>query len=187
MPDQNVAAWENHKRPATARQGADFKYRELSRCNLRGLDFQGADLRFANLEGADLRGADLFGARLEGANLRGCRLEMTRIVEIWIPTNLPLDIANQIRAFDFGQVMTRFVGPNRDSQQLSCPYQNSSLRPLLYEWGSKSWRGGSDWFPPSSLWTLEEIIASVLDHLGCKNDLRRPFAPVANRSSQVNA
>ncbi|MFT7616661.1 MAG: hypothetical protein ACI97A_000285 [Planctomycetota bacterium] len=175
MPNKNTPPFRSEKTDSVARPGPDLRHQDLRGRNLRGHDLQGADLRSADLRDADLRGTDLFGARLDRANLEGCRIEMTRIVEIWIPRQLPLNIVNQIRAFDFQLVMTRFVGPNRNSQCLSCPYESAAVRPLLYEWGSKTWHQGSDWAPPSSIWTMEEIIACVLEHLGCAHDLQLPF------------
>ena len=157
------------------RAGRILRGRDLRGLNLRGEDLQGADLSHCDLRRADLRGADLFGARLEGSRLEGCRLDMTRLVEIRIPEDLNLDIVNQIRHFDFAQVMTRFVGPNRHSEELPCPYRNAALKPVLYEWGSRTWNRGSGWNPPISPWTLEEIIAAVLDALQCRHDLNRPY------------
>lgn len=175
MPNQNAPQEHPRQKNPAARPGVDYAHLNLESWNFRGADLQGADLRNTNLKDADLRGCDLFGAKLAGANLSGCRVEMTRLVEVWIPKELPLEISNQIRAFDFGQVMTRFIGPNRDSEILSCPYQDSKIRPLLYEWGSRTWKQGALWSPPKALWTLEEIIAAVLSHLGCHHDLRHPF------------
>ncbi len=175
MPNHNTRQELHELKNPAARPGVDYAHLNLKGWNFRGADLQGANLSFTNLQDADLRGCDLFGAQLLGTNLRGCRLEMTRLVEIWIPKELPLSISNQIRAYDFGQVMTRFVGPNRDSEYLSCPYQDAKIRPLLYEWGSRTWNHGAQWSHPETLWTLEEIIAAVLDHLGCHHDLRRAF------------
>ena len=137
--------------------------------NLQGADFSGRDL-----QGADMRGADLFMARLPGADLRGAILDMTRIVEIHVPIDLPLDIVNQIRAFDFLRAQTRIVAPNRLSEHLPCPYEKSTLRPVLYAWGSATWNDGALWSLPKDAWTLEEIIAAVLSTIGCRHDLTLP-------------
>ncbi|MEE9391088.1 MAG: pentapeptide repeat-containing protein [Planctomycetota bacterium] len=149
--------------------------RDLGGRSLVGANLEGADLRACNLSGADLRGARLYGAWFDGANLTQTRFDMTRIVEIALPESMPADIVNQVRAFDFQQVMTRYVGPNRESESLVCPYRDSRVEPLLYRWGSDTWNAGCDWAPPSEMWTLEEIIASVLDELGCRHGLRRPL------------
>ena len=159
-----------------ARPGPDLARRDLRGRNLRGLDFEGADLRDADLRHADLRGADLFGARLQGARLEGCRLDMGRVAEICVPEDLDLTVVNQIRAFDFARAMTRFVGPNRGDASFPCPYRNAALRPFFYEWGSRTWNGGRGWQPPAESWTAEEIIAAVLDALGCVHELTRPFS-----------
>ena len=150
-------------------RGRDLRGRRLISANLKGFDLRDVDFR-----GADLRGADLFRARLEGADLRGAHLDTTRIVEIRVPGDLSLEIVNQIRLFDFRFGMTRFVGPNLENEQLGCPYRSSTLRPILYEWGSWTWNEGRGWAPPAVPWTLEEIIASVLDALCCRHDLHRP-------------
>ena len=165
------------------RPGLDLRNAPLEGAHLVGADLQGADLRSADLRGADLRGADLYDARLAGADLRGARMDMGRIVEVRIPRHLPLEIVNQIRAFDFRQAMTRWVAPTGDQAGLDCPYAGSGLRPVLYDWGSRTWDGGRGWQPPKDGWTLEEIIAAVLDELGCRHDLQRPFrdAPEACR------
>lgn len=144
------------------------------RRDLVGEDLEGRDLRHTDLRGADLRGADLLGTQLDGADLRGARFDMTRLVEIAVPDDLPLDLVNQIRHFDFRSAMARLV-PAHPPADCPCPYQGASLRPLLYEWGSRTWRGGRDWRPPEVAWTLEEIIATVLDELGCRHDLTRPL------------
>lgn len=140
-----------------------------------GADLQGVDLMGRDLRGADLRGADLFGAHLKGADLRGTFLDMTRIVEISVPKDLPLEIVNQIRAFDFLRAQTRIVAPNRRSEHLPCPYAKATLRPVLFVWGSSTWKDGAHWSPPSDLWTLEEIIAAVLSALKCRHDLVSPL------------
>ncbi len=150
-------------------RGRDLRGRRLVSANLQGYDLRDVDLR-----GADLRGADLFRARLGGADLRGTRLDTTRIVEIRVPADLSLEVVNQIRLFDFRFAMTRFVGPNTRNEKLGCPYRSSLLRPVLYEWGSWTWNDGRGWTPPDVAWTLEEIIASVLDALNCRHDLQRP-------------
>ncbi len=174
MPDQNSPS-PSFKIKIRPQPGPNYAHRDLRHLNLRGRNLEGADFRKADLRGADLRGCDLFAARFSEARLEGCRFEMSRLVEIWIPKSLSAPVANQIRAFDFGSVMTRFVGPNRHSEELSCPYKSATLRPILYEWGSRCWRQGADWNPPTEVWTLEEIIASVLDELGCTHDWQRPF------------
>ena len=162
----------SQERPRAAR-GPNLRGRDLRDENLRGARLEGADLRGTDLRGADLRGADLFWARLDGADLRGAALDMARIVEI-DPGPLPDDrLRNQIRAFDFDRVMRRWM-PDHPDRILPCPYRSAATKPLLYEWGSRSWDGGRGWSPPSERWTLEEIIASVLDGLGCRHDLRRP-------------
>ncbi len=150
-------------------RGRDLRGRRLISANLKGFDLRDVDFR-----GADLRGADLFRAHLGGADLRGAHLDTTRIVEIRVPEDLSLEIVNQIRLFDFRFGMTRFVGPNLQNERLGCPYRSSTLRPILYEWGSWTWNEGRGWAPPAVPWTLEEIIASVLDALGCRHDLQRP-------------
>jgi hypothetical protein len=137
--------------------------------NLQGISFAERDMRHA-----DLRGADLFMACLDGADLRGTIFDMTRIVEILVPSDLPLQIVNQIRAFDFVRAQTRVIAPNRLSDTLPCPYARSTLRPILYQWGSATWRDGAEWAPPRDAWTLEEIIAAVLSTLRCKHDLSLP-------------
>lgn len=157
------------------RPGADLRGAGLAGLSLLGEDLQGADLRDADLRSADLRGVDLFDARLDGADLRGTRLDMSRIVEIRIPEDLDERIVNQIRHFDFRHAMTRFVGPNRVSENLPCPYRHATMRPVLFEWGSRTWRHGRNWAPPANSWTLEEIIAAVLDALGCRHGLARPM------------
>lgn len=169
-------------RMAGPRPGPDLSGRDLRRRRLRAARLEGADLRGADLREADLRGADLFGARLEGADLRGAWLDMSRLVEIAVPADLPLDLVNQIRAFDFHRVMTRFVGPNGESAPLPCPYRDARVTPLLYEWGSRTWNAGRGWRPPAEPWTLEEIIAAVLDALSVRHDLARPCASPALRS-----
>ena len=150
-------------------RGRDLRGRRLISANLKGFDLRDVDFR-----GADLRGADLFRARLDGADLRGAHLDTTRIVEIAVPEDLSLEIVNQIRHFDFRFAMTRFVGPNVENEPLGCPYRSSTLRPILYEWGSWTWNDGRGWTPPAVPWTLEEIIASVLDALNCRHDLQEP-------------
>lgn len=155
------------------RPGRDLRRADLRGRSLMGRDLEGADLRYADLRWCDLRGADLFDARLDGADLRGAALETTRIVEIRVPENLDLDIVNQIRLFDFRHGMTRFVGPNGASRPLPCPYRDAGLRPVLFEWGSRTWQRGRNWTPPAECWTLEEIVAAVLDAIGCRHDLQR--------------
>jgi pentapeptide repeat protein len=161
-------------RSARGRRRDDGADRDLRARDFLGADLEGADLRGADLRHCDLRGADLLGARLEGADLRGARMDMTRIVEIEVPETLALEVVNQIRDYDFRRVMTRLVPPGPGGT-LPCPYRHSALRPLLFEWGSRTWRGGRDWSPPTAPWNLEEIIAAVLDELGCRHDLRRPI------------
>ncbi|MEZ6197347.1 MAG: pentapeptide repeat-containing protein [Planctomycetota bacterium] len=154
--------------------GPDLRGADLRRHFLVGARLEGADLRGADLREADLRGADLLGARIEGADLRGAILDQTRLVEIRVPGALPVDLVNQIRDFDFRRVMTRLVPPPA-GRTLPCPYRDARMRPLLYEWGSRTWDGGRDWAPPEIRWTLEEICAAVLDELGCRHDLERPL------------
>ena len=148
--------------------GRNLRGRSLAESNLQGADFRDTDLR-----DVDLRGADLFGCRMHRTDLRGTVIEMTRIVEIRIPSDLDLEIVNQIRAFDFQVVSPRHVR-HRPVVKLPCPYRDAALRPLLYEWGSKTWNGGRGWETPERLWTLEEIIAAVLTELGCRHDLPLP-------------
>ena len=155
--------------PAPRSLPGPFAGRSFVGADLQGVDFSQRDMRHA-----DLRGADLFMARFEGADLRGALLDMTRIVEIHVPADLPVHIVNQIRAFDFLRAQTRIVAPNRLSEPLPCPYASSTLRPVLYAWGSGTWNEGARWAPPRDPWTLEEIIAAVLSTLGCKHDLTLP-------------
>ena len=105
--------------------------------------------------------------------MRGARLDMARLIEVAVPQDLPRAVVNQIRAFDFRLVMPRVVLASPDAE-LPCPYRDAAVRPLLYEWGSRTWRGGLGWEPPTEFWTLEQIIAGVLDALGCRHDLRAP-------------
>ncbi len=175
MTDRTEKSMNEPRSAGRRRPGPDLRSHDLRGASMLGAALEGADLRGADLRGADLRGADLFGARLEGADLRAARLDMGRLIEIRIPRALELELVNQIRAFDFSLVMTRFVGPNRRSEELPCPYRDAALAPLLYEWGSRTWNGGRGWNPPERIWTLEEIIASVLDALGARHDLERPW------------
>jgi hypothetical protein len=150
--------------------------------NLEGADFEGSDLR-----GCDFRGADLFGARLRRADLRGTLFDMTGILEIWVPPNLPAETVNQIRYFDFAHVMARDLDFEPTPAPLPCPYREAALRPVLYEWGSKTWRGGARWAAPKSPWTLEEIIAEVLSAIGCRHDFRRPLERARARRKRSRA
>ena len=155
--------------------GLDLRGRDLRGQSLLGRQLDGVDLRKSDLRHADLPGASLYRARLDGADLRGTRLDSARIVEIELPDELGLTIVNQIRHFDFRFGSTRFVAPNRKSEDLPCPYRDASLRPPLFDWGARTWNGGAGWQPPIQSWTLEEIIASVLDALACRHNLSRPF------------
>lgn len=163
------------------RKGRDLRGADLRNRLLVGQDFQGADLRGADLRAADLRGANLYDARLDGADLRQARLDSARIVEIQVPQDLPLPVVNQIRAFDFRLAMTRFVGPVGPEEKEACPYRRASLSPILYEWGSRTWQAGRGWKPPAVIWTLEEIIAAVLDGIGCRHDLLRAYSAERDR------
>lgn len=157
-----------------AKRGPDYRSADLRGQSFTDIDLQGADLENADLREADLRGADLFGARMRGADLRGTFFNMTEILEIWIPTNLPVEIVNQIRYFDFRFVTRRSLAPNVEGAHLPCPYRSATTQPILYEWGSKTWRAGAKWSPPANPWTLEEIVGSVLSALGCRHDLALP-------------
>jgi hypothetical protein len=161
------------KRPAPLR-GENFRNADLRGRTMIGRDCEGADFEGADLRDADLRGADLFGARFRRSDLRGAAIDMTRLFEIWVPRNLPLEIANQIRAFDFRLVMKRLV--TASEEPLPCPYRDASVRPVLYEWGSRTWNGGRGWREPATLWTLEEIAGAVLSALECRHDLELPIA-----------
>jgi hypothetical protein len=161
----------------------DLRRARLSRRNLQGRDLRRAILREANLAGAslagadlrdaDLRGADLFECDLSFADIRGALVDTTRIVEIRLPRVLDPALVNQIRAFDFEWSVVRRVRPVRPGVERPCPYKSSSLRPLLFVWGSATWHGGEGWSRPSVLWPLERIIAGVLDSLNCRHDLGR--------------
>lgn len=160
------------RRGPRALPGPDLHDRDLRGAAFVGADLEGADLRRSDLRGADLRGADLYAARLDDADLRGCKLDMSRLVEIELPRTLPIHLVNQIRAFDFRRVMARDVA-SRPRTPLPCPYRTAATRPLLYEWGSRTWNGGDGWSLPREVWTLEEIIGGVLDALRCRHDLAR--------------
>jgi hypothetical protein len=165
----------NKPQEILALNGPDFSAQDLREKSYRGQNFQNANFENCDLRKADLRGCDLFAARFEGADLRGCKIEMNKVVEIRLPSHLPWQLVNQIRHFDFAQVMTRFVGPNSRSEKLPCPYAKASIKPMLYEWGSATWHWGANWQPPAESWTLEEIIAAVLDLLNCQHDLERAY------------
>lgn len=160
---------DHRKRSSHFENGLDLRDADLRGQSFANKSLVGADLRGADLRKVDLRGIDLYAARFENTDLRGTQLEMTRLLEIRIPKDLDLSIVNQIRAFDFAHVMTRFVGPNLDSEPLACPYRHASLSPILFEWGSRTWNAGAGWGPPKVAWTLEEIIAAVLSELGCRH------------------
>lgn len=161
------------------RPGPDFRGQNLRGESWVDRDLQGADFRGADLRGCDLRGADLFGARLDEADLREALIDVARVIEIRIPAELDLRVVNQIRYFDFKFASTRFVGPNRASEPLTCPYADDLMKPLLYEWGSRTWNRGRGWEPPRFAWTLQEIVAAVLDEIGCRHDLLRACNRIA--------
>lgn len=156
------------------RKGKNLRGRDLRGASLVDMSLQGADFEEADLREADLRGADLFGARFRRTDLRGTHFDMTRVLEIWVPPNLPIEIVNQIRHFDFRHVTRREVPECLTDANLPCPYRTATLRPVLYEWGSRTWRGGARWCAPGSTWTLEEIVGAVLTTLGCRHDLAVP-------------
>ena len=165
-------------RAVSARHRADFRQRPLRGQSWGEVDRQGADLR-----AVDLRGADLFGCRMRPTDLRGAFLETTRIVETWVSRDLDLEIIDQIRAFDFRWASRRHVRSMPGRAQ-SCPYRDATLRPVLYEWGSRTWNGGKGWVTPSELWTLEEIIAATLSALECRHDLPLPSRRLPYRTAR---
>ena len=157
--------------PQSARfVGRDLRERRLDELLLSASVLEGCDLR-----GASLIGVDLYRTRLINCDLRGTHIDANRLVEIWVPEDLPIDIVNQIRHFDFRFAASRWVAPNSKREQLPCPYRKQTIRPLLFLWGSRTWRGGAGWTPPQDAWTLEEIIAAVLEFMGCRHDLPRPY------------
>ena len=172
-PGESASAAKAPNRPRAAR-GPDLRNAALRARSFLGMSLEGADLDGADLRDADLRGADLFGARLRRADLRGARFDMTRLLDIWVPKNLDLVIANQIRAFDFRLVMPRKV--EAGDLPLPCPYRDATVKPILYEWGSRTWNGGRGYAEPKELWTLEEICGAVLTALECRHDLLLPAA-----------
>jgi uncharacterized protein YjbI with pentapeptide repeats len=73
---------DDHTREGHLGPGANLRWADLHRANLRGANLKWADLRNANLGGAeliqaDLSGTYLAGATLSGADLRGARVNAT--------------------------------------------------------------------------------------------------------------
>jgi uncharacterized protein YjbI with pentapeptide repeats len=73
---------DDHTREGHLGPGANLRWADLHRANLRGANLKWADLRNANLGGAeliqaDLSGTYLAGATLSGADLRGARINAT--------------------------------------------------------------------------------------------------------------